>query len=89
MGLLQKDVAREIGASMTSLRKWEVNQREPTLRFIPGIIGFLGYVPWSRLRSGPTGHPSPQLSAHRSERKTHRSSRHPDPGRDQIQEPAT
>ena len=44
-GLLQKDVAKLLGASVASVNNWELNEREPTLQFIPGILRFLGHDP--------------------------------------------
>jgi transcriptional regulator with XRE-family HTH domain len=46
LGLTQKQVAREIGAHVTSVRNWEGNATTPALRFVPGIVRFLGYVPF-------------------------------------------
>ncbi len=45
LNLLQKDVAKQIGADTTSLWAWETNRKEPALRFYPSIIEFLGYHP--------------------------------------------
>jgi transcriptional regulator with XRE-family HTH domain len=45
LGLLQKDIARRLGASVASVNNWELNEREPTVQFIPGILAFLGYNP--------------------------------------------
>jgi DNA-binding XRE family transcriptional regulator len=47
LGLLQKDVARIIGADKTSVFNWENNLMAPSLRFIPKLIEFLGYRPGS------------------------------------------
>ncbi|MEO6244762.1 MAG: helix-turn-helix transcriptional regulator, partial [Opitutaceae bacterium] len=43
--LFQKDAARQIGAGMQALINWEKGRSEPEVRFIPGIIAFLGYDP--------------------------------------------
>lgn len=32
-----------LGASAASVNNWELGEREPTLRFIPGVLNFLGY----------------------------------------------
>ena len=47
LGLLQRQVAEQIGADTCSVTNWELNHTEPELRFLPGIIRFLGYAPWS------------------------------------------
>ena len=47
LGLLQKDVARQIGVSEESIYNWETNRNEPEVRLIPHIIDFLGYVPYN------------------------------------------
>lgn len=44
-GLSQRRVAREIGCHHTSLLNWERGRREPELRYLPGILRFLGYDP--------------------------------------------
>ena len=43
--LLQKDVASQIGVDTTSVFNWEANTSQPDLRFVPAVIGFLGYNP--------------------------------------------
>ena len=45
LGLLQKDVAEEIGVNTSTITNWELNHNFPELRFIPAIIEFLGYWP--------------------------------------------
>ncbi len=50
---MQKDIAGEIGATRASLRNWELNRSAPALRFLPGIIRFLGYVPFTLGESLP------------------------------------
>jgi transcriptional regulator with XRE-family HTH domain len=47
LGLLQKQVADEIGVDETSIYNWESNRVEPTVRFIPRIHLFLGYCPYT------------------------------------------
>jgi transcriptional regulator with XRE-family HTH domain len=44
--LLQREVAAQFGANEGSIWNWEANRTSPTLRFIPGIVQFLGYVPF-------------------------------------------
>lgn len=45
LGLLQRDVARQIGVDETSVSNWESNGRAPGIRHLPAIIQFLGYNP--------------------------------------------
>jgi transcriptional regulator with XRE-family HTH domain len=47
LGLLQKDVARMIGVKEETIYNWENNRSSPQLHYAPGIIEFLGYVPFS------------------------------------------
>jgi transcriptional regulator with XRE-family HTH domain len=47
LGLLQKDVARLLNAHVHSVINWEQNRCEPSLKYIPRIIEFLGYAPMS------------------------------------------
>jgi transcriptional regulator with XRE-family HTH domain len=43
--LQQSEAGRRIKASACTIRNWELNRSEPDLRYIPGIIAFLGYNP--------------------------------------------
>jgi site-specific DNA recombinase len=43
--LLQKDVAEQLGVDKTSVFNWEANASTPEIRYMPAIIGFLGYNP--------------------------------------------
>ena len=43
--LLQKDVAEQLGVDKTSVLNWEGNRSSPEIRYMPAIIGFLGYNP--------------------------------------------
>ena len=45
LGLLQKEVADQIGANPWTIANWEKGKTKPAARFIPAIIGFLGYDP--------------------------------------------
>jgi DNA-binding transcriptional regulator YiaG len=45
VGLLQKDVAEQIGTHVQTVRNWEMGETSPALPWWPGIIGFLGYDP--------------------------------------------
>lgn len=44
-GLLQRQVAEQIGAHSYTLCLWELGRHQPEIRHWPGIIGFLGYDP--------------------------------------------
>ena len=52
-GLLQKEVAERIGVTTDSITNWELNYTEAKIRYIPGIIDFLGYVPFPLGKSFP------------------------------------
>lgn len=43
--LLQREVAQRLGADEASVFNWEANRGQPQLRYMPTIIGFLGYNP--------------------------------------------
>lgn len=45
LGLLQAEVAAEIGVTESTVWNWE-HGTEPELRHIPAALAFLGYVPW-------------------------------------------
>jgi transcriptional regulator with XRE-family HTH domain len=49
--MFQKDVAAEIGVDVTSIRNWETNAATPEVRYMPAIIGFLGFNPLPEARS--------------------------------------
>jgi DNA-binding XRE family transcriptional regulator len=44
-GLLQREVAEQIGVDKATLYNWEKGRSEAELRFYPAIIRFLGYDP--------------------------------------------
>ncbi len=44
--LFQKDIARIIGVEETSIYNWEKNLSNPSIKYIPKIIEFLGYIPF-------------------------------------------
>jgi transcriptional regulator with XRE-family HTH domain len=46
LGLLQREVAKRLGADHCTITNWELNRTTPALRFLPGIVWFLGYTPW-------------------------------------------
>jgi DNA-binding XRE family transcriptional regulator len=39
-------VAAQIGVNKDTIYNWEMNRTAPEVRFIPGIIDFLGYAPY-------------------------------------------
>jgi transcriptional regulator with XRE-family HTH domain len=45
-GLLQKDVARQIGVAETTVHNWERSRTAPSIRLVPALFKFLGYVPY-------------------------------------------
>ncbi|MBI3365958.1 MAG: helix-turn-helix transcriptional regulator [Ignavibacteriae bacterium] len=45
LNLFQKDVAKLMGVTTSSVTNWEKNRVGPTLQMIPKIIQFLGYDP--------------------------------------------
>ena len=45
--LLQKDVAKMIGTTESTIWNWENNYTTPSISYIPNIIKFLGYVPFN------------------------------------------
>ena len=53
LGLWQKEVAKQIGVTTTTITNWELNRCEPEIRLYPAIIKFLGYVPFSPGESFP------------------------------------
>jgi transcriptional regulator with XRE-family HTH domain len=63
LGLLQREVAERLSADTCSVTNWELNRTKPALWFLPAIVRFLGYVPWSA--DGSIGH---RLLAYRRER---------------------
>lgn len=46
LGLLEKEVAQRLGVGKDSVYYWETNRYSPSLRFVPRIIRFLGYLPY-------------------------------------------
>jgi transcriptional regulator with XRE-family HTH domain len=43
--MLQRKVAEQLGVDKTSVFNWEANASSPEIRYMPAIIGFLGYNP--------------------------------------------
>lgn len=46
LGLLQREVAQELRVNEMTICNWETNRTSPQLRFIRGIVAFLGYSPY-------------------------------------------
>jgi len=44
--MTQKDVAAKLQTTVCTYRGWERNQRNPSCRYMPKIIKFLGYTPF-------------------------------------------
>jgi DNA-binding XRE family transcriptional regulator len=61
LGLLQREVAEEIGVTDDCVRFWENGQAVPTISHVPKIIWFLGYNPVEVDNSTSGG----QISAYR------------------------
>ena len=62
-GLLQREVAERIGADESTVTNWELSRTKPALWFLPAIVRFLGYTPWTA--DGSIGE---RLLAYRRER---------------------
>jgi DNA-binding XRE family transcriptional regulator len=45
LGLLQREAAIRIGASVDTILGWEIGGRHPAIRHWPAILAFLGYDP--------------------------------------------
>jgi DNA-binding transcriptional regulator YiaG len=45
LGLTQREAATLIGVVRDALARWESAGKEPDLRVLPAVIGFLGYDP--------------------------------------------
>ncbi|MES9815454.1 MAG: helix-turn-helix transcriptional regulator [Candidatus Thiodiazotropha sp.] len=46
--LRQNDVAPRLGVNSWTLRNWEHNRTEPSVRYYSAIMDFLGYCPYHR-----------------------------------------
>ncbi len=60
LGLLQRDVAAKLGVRVDTIRNWEVGRNQPAQWQWPGIVRFLGYVPF-----GMNGDLGERLKAYR------------------------
>lgn len=45
-GLLQREVALELGVSTSAYRNWEAGRTDPKLRYLPAVQRFLGFCPF-------------------------------------------
>ena len=63
LGLLQKQVAVQIGTDNTTITNWELGHTSPGFRYFPAIRRFLGYLPISG-----TGTRADELKVHRFHR---------------------
>jgi transcriptional regulator with XRE-family HTH domain len=48
LGITQKEAARRLGTDQFTLINWEKKRTEPAIRFVPGIVQFLGYDPFPK-----------------------------------------
>ena len=46
-GLLQREVAAQLGVDPFTVLNWETSKVEPLARLMPRIVRFLGYHPWT------------------------------------------
>jgi transcriptional regulator with XRE-family HTH domain len=53
LGLLQRDVAAQIGVSQDTIYNWERNANSPQVHELPAVIRFLGYNPLPLARTAP------------------------------------
>lgn len=51
LGLLQREVAEQIGVTKCTIQYWETNRVSPAIRFRPLIRSFLGYDTYDQNRS--------------------------------------
>jgi transcriptional regulator with XRE-family HTH domain len=50
-GLIQKEVAKQLGVNTWTYILWEQDRSTPTIRYYPSIFAFLGYDPFPAPRS--------------------------------------
>ena len=53
--LLQRQVAQQLGVNGATITNWETNGAQPTLKYLPKIIAFLGYNPLPPPSPGSVG----------------------------------
>jgi transcriptional regulator with XRE-family HTH domain len=51
MGLLQKEVAAQLGLDDCTVANWEKDRTYPAVRFLPRLIRYLGYDPFPKPHS--------------------------------------
>ena len=51
LGLFQKQVAKFIGVTTSTVTNWEKNRNKPECKHYPKITDFLGYCPYEQLES--------------------------------------
>ena len=51
LGLLQREIAEQIGVDAMTICNWEKQRTVPEIRCMPRIIEFLGYCPLAPVRS--------------------------------------
>ena len=44
LGLLQREIAEQIGVEESTITNWERQRTVPEIRYIPRIVEFLGYA---------------------------------------------
>ena len=62
LGLLQREVAKQIGVTKCTIQYWETNRVAPALRFRPRITSYLGYEAFG---GSSTGSLAERLKVHR------------------------
>ncbi|MGH7631103.1 MAG: helix-turn-helix domain-containing protein [Gemmatimonadales bacterium] len=45
LGLRQREVAEQLGVDPCTATNWELNRTSPALRYLPRILGLLGFYP--------------------------------------------
>jgi transcriptional regulator with XRE-family HTH domain len=50
-GLLQREVAQEIGVTLWTVINWERQRTLPGARYVPAVVRFLGYEAFPQERS--------------------------------------
>jgi transcriptional regulator with XRE-family HTH domain len=50
-GLIQKEVAKQLGVNTWTYILWEQDRSTPTIRYYPSIFAFLGYDPFPAPRT--------------------------------------
>lgn len=53
LGLLQREVAQQLGVDKWTVLNWERGKTSPDVRYYPAIIEFLGYNPFPQGEKRP------------------------------------